>query len=79
MRKPRDLQNYRTAAETANWLRGLAAKLESTKDEYPLVKVLVKLAFWNPEWEKPSDHSNIMTGISVEPAKRSSDGRAGAR
>lgn len=55
MRKPRDIQNYRTPAQAAAWLRGLADNVEKN-DKGALVKVTTDIRWYYPDLSKAPAH-----------------------
>jgi len=50
MKEPKDIERYATARAVAVWLRRHADSLEAAENTYPMVKVDLKVAHWNPDW-----------------------------
>lgn len=59
LRKPRDLASYRSAAESALWLRQFANQIEGDAAKYPLVRVHVEWWNWNPDWQKKKGKAQL--------------------
>ena len=50
MRKPRDLDQYMPAKDAARFLRDIAKGLVADQRTSPLIKLDVKVGYWNPKW-----------------------------
>ena len=71
MPPPRNLHEYISAEAAAQGLEDMAATIRRHALGRPLVKYLVKLSYWNPQWaDKTETRPPVIANRNRPPADR---------
>jgi len=77
MRKPRDISRYRDAESVAKILESQASRIRRDAGIYPLIKYVIDIWNWNPEWAdkpKPLKQASRRAGAASEQKEQETNG-----